>query len=874
MCIDCAVQAQQSYSLTDGWLCRKASELAEKGEQISMGSYSLTGWMQADVPGTVLSTLVHNNKVPDPYYGMNNKQIPDIYYTGPAEYTYWFERDFTEQQQRAGGQTFLEFRGVNYSFELYLNGRRVIDQPDSGMFIRRSFNITSFLSADGRNRLAVLVHPPSPVGNPNGGQGGDGTIAHSVTNQYVAGWDWIQPIADRNTGIWDLVTIRKTGKVGLANTHVITRVPGKRLPNSPRQQPAAIVVSTEVENLTDSENIKGRLELEIDGAVTAMNVVLAPHTLEQFQFPEVQVNNPELWWPNGYGPQNMNNLKVRFLINGKELSDVENVHYGIRQITTAWNNKTQSREIRVNGQKIFIKGGNWILSDEMLRWRKPRYDAEVRYHRDMNLNLIRVWGGGITERPEFYDACDQYGLLVMQDFWASGDCNGRWYDTFKKEDTNARRGYPDNHSLFLESVEDQVKMLRNHPSLALWCGGNEIRPPADILTVMRDSLLPQLDGTRYFFEYSNDDSMSLHGGDGPYTIQPLSYYWQHKSFPFNSEIGSVGVGDLESIQRFIPKKNQVVPYYNQQKGKWIIDSVWEYHRYTGYDSAIEAYGHPKDIADFARKAQLVNYDQYRALMEGASAHMWDWYTGIIIWKTQNPWTAMRGQMYDYYLDPNACLFGTAEGAKPVHIMYDRFAHTILTVNNLFKPVKKRVSATVYDVKGTKRAQLNDTVVTLQPGKCQKVPMPADLASELKLPKDSAFFLALTLQDTTNEIADENTYWLPDSAGTYRGLSEMKPCRLLVSQAVTDSGMAITLHNSFGNSPAFFVRVSVINSTTGERELPEFLSDNYVTVMPGCSRKLFISDKFLSNLTSKLKIEGWNVPALIMGLPQESKMFKD
>ena len=162
-------------------------------------------------------------------------------------------------------------------------------------------------------------------------------------------------------------------------------------------------------------------------------------------------------------------------------SDEENLNFGIREITTDWNPFTRSRQIYVNGQKIFIKGGNWIISDALLRFSPQRYDAEIRMHRDMNLNNLRIWGGAITERPEFYNACDKYGLLVMQDFWISGDCNGHWFDPKKKEDQWTRRKYPDDHDLFLRSAVDQVKMIRNHASLAFWCGGNELSPPEDIL---------------------------------------------------------------------------------------------------------------------------------------------------------------------------------------------------------------------------------------------------------------------------------------------------------------------------------------------------------------------------------------------------------
>ena len=238
--------------------------------------------------------------------------------------------------------------------------------------------------------------------------------------------------------------------------------------------------------------------------------------------------------------------------------DEEHLRTGLRELGSTWNDHTRSMQITVNGQKIFIKGGNWIISDELLRFSPARYDAEIRFHRDMNLNLIRVWGGALTERPEFYEACDKYGLLVWQDFWNSGDCNGRWTDPQKKENQWVRRTYPDDHALFLTSAADQVKMIRNHPSLAIWCGGNEITPSEDILQKLKDTIA-KLDGTRPFIDFSNSDSISYNSiggnGDGPYGIQNLKTFFGEQTFPFNSEVGSVGLGDYASLARFLPKEN-------------------------------------------------------------------------------------------------------------------------------------------------------------------------------------------------------------------------------------------------------------------------------------------------------------------------------
>ena len=172
----------------------------------------------------------------------------------------------------------------------------------------------------------------------------------------------------------------------------------------------------------------------MQGEVVSILVTLQPKSKMEVKLPDYILHKPELWWPNGYGPQSLYHTEIYFERDGKTIDDKQSLDFGVREISTSWNTLTRSRQALVNGQPVFIKGGNWIISDELLRFSPERYDAEVRFHRDMNLNLIRVWGGALTERPEFYQACDKYGILVFQDFWNSGDCNGRWMDPKKKED--------------------------------------------------------------------------------------------------------------------------------------------------------------------------------------------------------------------------------------------------------------------------------------------------------------------------------------------------------------------------------------------------------------------------------------------------------
>ena len=848
--------AQNKYELNSGWKCSPILKVKDDGLAISNPSYALLNWIPAVVPGTVLTTMLENKQVPDPFFGMNNEKIPDIYKIGKDYYTYWFVKDFNENTKQ-GEQVWLHFRGVNYGCDIFLNGKKLNAKRHSGMFLRQSYNITSALKKDGSNRLAVIVYPPDAVGNANGGQGGDGTIAKGVTHQYVAGWDWIQPIRDRNTGIWDKVIIEKTGKINIKNPHIVTLVPGQRKPDG-AQKPATLKVSAELENPTDAA-LKGILQYVIDDKKITKEITIKPHTTIEASLPDLQFQNPKLWWPHGYGAQHLYSLKMQFLVNGIA-TDEENVNVGIREIQADWNAVTRSKQISVNGQRVFIKGGNWIISDAMLRFSDARYDAEVRFHKDMNLNLLRIWGGALTERPEFYDACDKYGILVMQDFWGSGDCNGRWVDPQKLEDQWTRRKYPDDHGLFLESAADQIKMLRNYPSLAIWCGGNEITLAEDIMLPLRDSILTKLDGTRWFVDYSNSDDMSFNSlggnGDGPYGIQPLKRFFNYKTWPFNSEIGSVGVGDYESLERFLPKENLVPPLYSASDRKEKVDSVWNYHKYIGYLDHVDAYGKPKDLKDFGKKAQLVNYDQYRSLMEGFTSHMWDWYTGVIIWKTQNPWTALRGQMYDYYLDPNACLYGLHNGSAPLHIMYNQADSSIMVANNTFKhQYDMMLVADAIDMNG-KSKSLAQVFVEIGPSTVRTI---LSIKNEIRqLAKKEGVFLSLRLVNVKKEILSDNLYWLPDSEGTYSGLNQMQKAAIDIQAKQIEKGkIEVILTNPAQNPVAFFNRLSLVDPKTKKRILPVFYDDNYVSVLPG-EKKSVVMDYTPRGEMPLVSIDGWNV----------------
>lgn len=832
------------------WYARKANEVKMDGNRLSAAPLDKTGWFPARVPGTVLTTLLENHMYPAPEFGLNNNLIPDIHEVGNDFYTYWFTRQFTINNLPEGRNVWLNFRGINYKAEIFLNGKRINRNTHEGMFLRKTFNITPYLRTDAPNVLAVLVYPPTHAGNPNGGQGGDGQIARNNTMQYTPGWDWIQPVRYRNTGIWDEVSITTTGPVCLSSPYVVTKVPGVRDPETKTQREAFVNTSVELEN-TGSTSLKGLLVCETNGTRLTQPITLSPFEKKTVSLNPLAVKNPRLWWPNGIGEQPLYDMNLSFEI-GNQVSDRERLRYGIREITSDKCPDNGGRRFFVNGQKIYVTGGNYINSDWLLRLSPERYRDEVRFHAEMNLRMIRVWGGALVERPEFYNACDEFGILVFQDLWGSGDCNGAWEDPTKMDSRERRWEYPDNHDLFIASVEDQVKMIRNHPSLCFWCGANEWPLAKDIDQCLRKEVFPQLDPERLFVSFSTDTLFTRNylgdNGDGPYGIQEPEWFFSFRSHPFNPEAGSVGSPEVESMREMMTEQDLAgFP----RKG-FTRNYTWRYHKDLGYGDHLERYGEVKDIETYCKYAQVVNYDQYRSFMEGWASHMWDWYTGILIWKTQNPWTSLRGQMYDWSLDVNASLYGTRKGCEPLHAYYNPVTRKAGLLNTTLKDYTDlSIIARIYNLEGKllweKETRANSKANTVQ--ELLDIPVPEGI--------QGAYFLRLALNADV-----PNIYWLTTEPKDYTSLSQLPKSRPDIKTDIKKEGSNFvgTVRLSADSQISFFNRIKVFDRETGKRILPVHYSDNYITLMPGDQQE--ISLEFPANLPEEriqIVVDSYNSP---------------
>ncbi|XP_072979722.1 mannosylglycoprotein endo-beta-mannosidase isoform X3 [Typha angustifolia] len=631
------------------------------------------------------------------------------------------------------------------------------------------------------------------------------------------------PIRDRNTGIWDEVSISITGPVNISDPHLVssffddfkrsylhTTLELQNRSTWLAECSLTIQVTTEVEgNICLVEHLESQ-ELSIPS-----------QSVLQYTLPPLFFYKPNLWWPNGMGNQSLYNVEITVDVKGFGASDSWSHHFGFRKIESTIDAATGGRLFKVNGEPVFIRGGNWILSDGLLRLSKKRYKTDIKFHADMNFNMLRCWGGGLAERPEFYHYCDVYGLLVWQEFWITGDVDGRGVPVSNPDG-------PLDHELFMLCARDTVRLLRNHASLALWVGGNEQVPPVDINRALKNDLklhplfMPQekmttpgegfsqdssdpskyLDGTRIYIQGSMWDGFADGKGnftDGPYEIQSPEAFFMDDfyRYGFNPEVGSVGMPVAATIRATMPSEGWEIPLLNKRSNGYIEEvpnPIWEYHKYIPYSKPgkvhdqIELYGHPKNLDDFCEKAQLVNYVQYRALLEGWTSRMWTKYTGLLIWKTQNPWTGLRGQFYDHLHDQTAGFYGCRCAAEPVHVQLNLATYFIEVVNTLRDELSNvAVEISVWDLEGTCPYYKVTEKMFVPPKKVQQV-------VEMKYPKmknaKPVYFLLLKLfrlSDTA--ILSRNFYWLHLPRSDYKLLEpyRTKKIPLKVTSQVSISG---------------------------------------------------------------------------------------
>jgi hypothetical protein len=861
------------WIVSDGWELGTSTQVLESDMSIFNPGFNTNGWYNATVPGTVLATLVNQGVYPEPAFGLNNMAIPDTL----CRMDWWYRCVFDRPAASSGNRLTLIFNGINYRAEVFLNAKKIGNIE--GAFIRGIFDITDIVK-EKNNILAVLIHPPYNPGIPHeqsmaAGQGLNGGQLSLDGPTFIAsmGWDWIPGIRDRNSGIWQDVRLKATGDVKIGDPHVITNL---YLPDTAK---AGITLHVPLINMAN-HGVKGVVRAEFEN--TGINMpydlkageekvlVFTPETHN-----ELMLNHPKLWWPNGYGAQNLYKLLLNVSVNGT-FSDHKTVRFGIRELSyelmvhtkdkgnhrvlytpvdadngrkpvfnyekCAYVGEPRLREaiptlqpgvdegrvfeplsnedpagqflvFRVNGKRIFIKGATWGMDEMMKRLSRETMEPFFRLEKEANFNMVRNWTGENTESL-FYELADEYGLLVWNDFWITTD------DTVD----------PNDHQLFFRNATDAVRRFRTHPSIAIWCPRNEGYAP-DGLEMMLNNMIAKEDPTRHYHGNSRHLNM-VNSGPYGYLKDPADYFRKYAR-GFNTELGAQAIPAAHTIRKFIAREDL-----------WPVNDVWAYHDlhhkshfFGDFIEAVNSYGEATDVDDFAKKGQMVSYNTWRSMVEAVNSNMWDNTTGLVLWMSHPSWPSMTWQTHTYDYETPGAYFGVKKAQEPLHVQMNLHDNKVILLNHTLFPAEGlTVSVKGYDLNGKPYYS-----------KSIRTDAPAGSKTECFIPELPAgvpgFSLIRTeLKNRRGELLSVNDYW--KNGGdiqrnqTLNELDETEP-EISVRKTGKRDKWIVTIKNP-GKTVAAAIKLNARDRNTKTFILPAFFSDGYFNLLPGESRKIELS----------------------------------
>ena len=493
------------------------------------------------------------------------------------------------------------------------------------------------------------------------------------------------------------------------------------------------------------------------------------------------------------------------------------------------------------------------MSEYLLRCQGKEYETKIRLHKEMNYNMIRLWTGCVTD-DEFYDYCDKYGIMVWNDFWLYVAYN----DVAQPE-------------AFKANALDKVRRLRNHPSIAIWCGANETHPAPDLDNYLREMIAKEDNNDRMYKSCSNQDGLS---GSGWWGNQPPRHHFETSgsnlafntpAYPYGidhgygmrTEIGTATFPTFESIKEFIPQKDWW-PLPTDEQLKNDDDNVWNKHFFgkeasnanpVNYKNSVNTqYGESSGLEEFCEKAQMLNLEVMKGMYEAWNDKMWNDAAGLLIWMSHPAYPSFVWQTYDYYYDPTGAYWGAKKACEPLHIQWNASNNNIKVINTTAKDLKGAIAkATIYDLNGKEVPAYGQTkqvdVVASNIAEAFSLNFnpfeiddekPKEIEEEIE-ELTPLHFIKLELIDAKGNLISENFYWRNGVRDLDYTLLNTLPevalsCRL-VDKSMSDGKMKIAVKNN-SETVAFANRVRLVNKATQKRILPIIMSDNYVTLMPG------------------------------------------
>ncbi len=896
--LSCSISAPKNYGFIDlSGIWELEGDSIGKGveKKVYMPEYDRSSFIPVKIPGTVREALLKAGKIPDPYYGYNAEKSLWV-----EEKEWWFCKDFKINEDLEGKFVDLLFEGYIFKGEVWLNGQKV--GKLKGMFNPRSFDVSSILNYGRKNTLAVRLEAPEDARNIQKTKGL--TFANSPGREQLYSiaqclftWDWAPHIVP--IGIWKKVKIRYSKDVRIENPYILSSIKSEDL--------ASLNISCEVKNLSDSAKnvtLKGVIKgkgFNAGNIEISRPISLSPHEEKEVKF-EVKVNKPRLWWPNGMGEQNLYLFESE-VIEDSEVSDKLVTQFGIRELKLLENEgikkfiKGMEKEkglgsqyslgkvigaypwtFQINGKKMFAKGANWIPVDHMLRVKRERYDHLLKLAKEANMNLLRVWGGGLYETDDFYELCDEYGILAWQEFLSNLN-----FSKIDKEN-------------FFEGAKASILRIRNHPSLTFYCGGNEFDPDDINSKAIIDYLggiLKELDPPREFHRaspYKGDDHYwgVWHG------IEPYTAYRVVR--PFRSEAGVNTFPVIENYKKFTPEEKlwpldtTYIEYHGERNARFYhLLKLMRYAKEFGASSSLE---------EFVSKSQLYQAIANKFNMEFCRENKFQ-NSGLLIWQYNDIWPTLSWALVDWYGTPKPSYFFLKRASRPLHISGDykkylwevgeEFQSDIHILNDSYEEVSDMTyQASLLDIDSKTLAQKSGAA-SVGANKSVKVDN-----IKWRIPESyegETFFLSVRLLGKDKKLISEGIYPIAISrmaikekkgersikewyleisdkfSSIFAELNELPEVSLqskLSKKAVklNKEGVGKLVINLTNPSKklAFFIRVR-LNAEPGE--IFPFYSDNYFTLLPEETRSVNVKIVNRGNVSgtysTKFEISGWNCP---------------
>ncbi len=648
---------------------------------------------RATIPGTVHTDLAKNGLIADPFYGSNEKEVQWI-----ENDTWVYETTITLQEKQVNQESLsLIFEGLDTYAKVYLNNQLIIEADN--MFRRWEIPVKPIIK-QGNNQLKIVFEPAVAKAKalaktlPYTLPGDERVFVRKAPYQF--GWDWGPRLV--SCGIWK-------------NAYLISHSEA-RLTNIQLKQISLSDTLAELEVIVHFNNPKGE-KLALLGQIGDVKerVTLHNDSVASLHF---KLKNPKKWWTKELGEAHLYQVKID-LNNESSTLDSQTEIVGLRTIELVQKPDSvgSSFYFKLNGVPLYMKGSNLIPPESFMpKANKTTYEALLSKAQDQGINMLRVWGGGVYLDDDFYTLCDEKGILVWQDFMFAGGM------------------YPGDLAFqknVAQEIKEQVIRLRNHPSLAIWCGNNELEEgwnnwgwqkqfaysASDSAKIYQDytklfkenipKILVEFDGTRPYHPSSPTNGWgrkeSLTTGDLHYWgvwwgMEPFEKY-QEKIGRFVSEFGFQSMPELSSIQKFIPENEQTL----------FSPSLKTHQKHpTGYET-IKSYMErdyfvPKNLNDFTYVSQLLQARGMKIAIEAQRAAK-PYNMGSLYWQLNDCWPVSSWSGIDYYGTPKALHYAVKKAFKPVLISVkqetDGFKTTL--VSDLSKPISGRLEIEVLNFSG-------------------------------------------------------------------------------------------------------------------------------------------------------------------------------